>query len=72
MKVSEIIIKAGLPQNSFRPTTNTDDAIVTISSGEVNINADFEITPGDSLQVAKFIELVEKINRIVEEHNKSL
>jgi len=72
MKVSEIIIKSGLPQNSFRPTTNTDDALVTISGGEVNIDLKAVLEYGDGEQVAKFIDLVTRINKLVEEHNKSL
>jgi len=70
MKIHEISFSAGFT-NRIKP--RTDDLLVNIHHGEMCVEVDNVVfEPGDSEELQKTIELIQKINRMVEEHNRSL
>lgn len=70
MKIASIQISAGF---TTRMRQRTDDLLVSIHNGEVVAEIDsVPIEQEDSAQLKKTLDLVHKINRMVEEHNKSL
>lgn len=70
MNVGEIQIQAGFT-GRMRP--KTDDAIVNIHKGEISIELECILEDRkDVEEMIKFMDLVIKINKLIEEHNKSI
>lgn len=70
MQVEDVQISAGFT-GRMRP--RTDDAIVNIHKGEISIELECILEENKDIQeMVKFTDLVIKINKLIEEHNKSL